>query len=156
MPDPHGQAMEKIRIEALSKTYASKGGRITALEKVDLAIQQNEFITLVGPSGCGKSTLLKLIGALIRPSRGVLLYDGAPLSQPPRDIGMVFQEAVLLQWRTVLDNVLLPAEILGLTRPARGRAPCICSSSLALPASKTGFRASFREGCSSEHRSVAH
>jgi NitT/TauT family transport system ATP-binding protein len=123
MPDPHGQAMEKIRIEALSKTYASKGGRVTALEKVDLAIQQNEFITLVGPSGCGKSTLLKLIGVLIRPSRGVLLYDGAPLSQPPRDIGMVFQEAVLLQWRTVLDNVLLPAEILGLDKTsARARA----------------------------------
>src|SRR5262249_12446506 len=97
VPDPHGQAMAKIRIEGLYKTYASKGGRVTALEQVDLTIKQNEFITLVGPSGCGKSTLLKLMGALIRPSRGVLLYDGAPLSRPPRDIGMVFQEAVLLQ-----------------------------------------------------------
>jgi len=121
--DSHGSAMDKIRIEALYKTYASKGGRVTALEKVDLTIKQNEFVTLVGPSGCGKSTLLKLIGSLIRPSRGMLLYDGAPLSRPPRDIGMVFQEAVLLQWRTVLDNVLLPAEILGLDKVgARTRA----------------------------------
>jgi NitT/TauT family transport system ATP-binding protein len=69
---------------------------------------------LVGPSGCGKSTLLKIIGALIRPSRGALLYDGKPLLQPTRDVGIVFQESVLLPWRAALDNVLLPAEILGL------------------------------------------
>jgi NitT/TauT family transport system ATP-binding protein len=62
--------MDKIHIEGLEKTYASKGGRVTALAQVDLTIRQNEFITLVGPSGCGKSTLLKLIGVLIRPSRG--------------------------------------------------------------------------------------
>ena len=115
--------MDKIRIEALDKTYASKGGRITALAAVNLTIGQNEFVTLVGPSGCGKSTLLKLIGGLIRPSRGVLLYDGAALTQPPRDVGIVFQEAVLLPWRTVLDNVLLPAEILRLDKAkARARA----------------------------------
>ena len=108
--------MSKIRIERLNKTYASKTGRVTALEDVDLTIEQNEFITLVGPSGCGKSTLLKLIGALIRPSRGTLLFDGAPLQHPTSDVGIVFQEAVLLEWRNVLDNVLLPAEILGLDR----------------------------------------
>ncbi len=113
--------MSKIRIERLYKTYASKTGRVTALEDVDLTIGQNEFITLVGPSGCGKSTLLKLIGALIRPSRGTLLFDGAPLLHPTSDVGIVFQEAVLLEWRNVLDNVLLPAEILGLDR-AKSRA----------------------------------
>jgi NitT/TauT family transport system ATP-binding protein len=116
-------AMDKIVIQGLEKTYASKHGQVTALAQVDLSIHQNEFVTLVGPSGCGKSTLLKLIGALIRPSRGVLLYDGAALTRPPRDIGIVFQEPVLLQWRNVLDNVLLPAEILGLdTSKARARA----------------------------------
>ena len=108
--------MSKIRIEALHKTYASKNGRVVALENIDLAIEQNEFVTLVGPSGCGKSTLLKVIGALIRPTRGKLLFDDAPLLRPTRDVGVVFQEAVLLQWRTVLDNVLLPAEILGLDK----------------------------------------
>jgi NitT/TauT family transport system ATP-binding protein len=120
---PPARAMDKIHIEGLEKTYASKGGRVTALTQVNLTIRQNEFITLVGPSGCGKSTLLKLIGGLIRPSRGLLLHDGVILTHPPRNVGIVFQEAVLLEWRNVLDNVLLPAEILGLDRmKARARA----------------------------------
>ena len=106
--------MLKIKIENLFKVYNSRSGRISALEDINLDIQQKEFITLVGPSGCGKSTLLKIIGALIRPSRGTLLYDGKPLLQPTRDVGIVFQEPVLLPWRAALDNVLLPAEILGL------------------------------------------
>jgi NitT/TauT family transport system ATP-binding protein len=113
--------MSKIHIERLSKTYASRAGSVTALEDVSLSIQPNEFVTLVGPSGCGKSTLLKVVGALIKPSRGTLLHDGVPLIKPTRDVGIVFQEAVLLQWRTVLENVLLPAEILGLDK-TRSRA----------------------------------
>ena len=115
--------MSKIHIEGLHKTYASSHGQVTALKEVSLSIKQNEFVTLVGPSGCGKSTLLKLIGALIRPSHGTLLFDGAPLLRPTRDVGIVFQDAVLLEWRTVLDNVLLPTEILGLDRvKSRNRA----------------------------------
>jgi NitT/TauT family transport system ATP-binding protein len=114
-------SISKIAIEGLNKTYASGKARVAALENVTLAIRQNEFVTLVGPSGCGKSTLLKVIGALIRPSSGKLLFDGRPLLCPTRDVGIVFQEPVLLEWRTVLDNVLLPAEILGLDK-ARSRA----------------------------------
>jgi len=115
--------MNKIHIENLSKTYATRVGGVTALDNVSLSIKPNEFVTLVGPSGCGKSTLLKLFGALIKPSRGTLLFDGAPLLRPTRDVGIVFQESVLLQWRTVLDNVLLPTEILGLDkRKSRARA----------------------------------
>ena len=115
--------MNKIQIENLSKIYASRDGNVTALDNISLAIKPNEFVTLVGPSGCGKSTLLKLIGALIRPSRGVLLRDGREFDQPTHDVGIVFQEAVLLQWRNVIDNVLLPAEILGLDRrKSRARA----------------------------------
>jgi NitT/TauT family transport system ATP-binding protein len=115
--------LSKIHIEGLQKTYTSRHGPVAALKDVSLSIRQNEFVTLVGPSGCGKSTLLKLIGALIRPSRGTLLFDGAPLLHPTRDVGIVFQEAVLLEWRTVLDNVLLPTEILGLDKvKSRSRA----------------------------------
>jgi NitT/TauT family transport system ATP-binding protein len=115
--------MNKFQIDHLSKTYTARHGSVIALEDVNLSIRPNEFVTLVGPSGCGKSTLLKLIGALIKPSRGVLLHDGIHLTGPTRDVGIVFQEAVLLQWRTVLDNVLLPAEILGLDRrKSRARA----------------------------------
>src|SRR5690348_2591975 len=115
--------ISKIDIEGLHKSYASGGGRVSALDNVTLHIKHNEFVTLVGPSGCGKSTLLKLIGALIRPSRGTLLFDGTPLLRPTRDVGIVFQDAVLLEWRTVLDNVLLPTEILGLDKvKSRNRA----------------------------------
>src|SRR5262245_32269091 len=118
-----GPAMSKIQVSGLCKTYTTKTGRVTALEDVNLTIGANEFVTLVGPSGCGKSTLLKLVAALIRPSRGQLLFDGSPVLRPTSDVGIVFQEAVLLEWRNVLDNVLLPAEILGLDRAkARARA----------------------------------
>src|SRR5581483_7356391 len=106
----------KIELRGLFKSYASKRGRITALENIDLGIAENEFITLVGPSGCGKSTLLKIVGGLIRPSRGALFIDGERRTSPSREVGIVFQEAVLLQWRNVLDNVMLPVEILGLDR----------------------------------------
>jgi NitT/TauT family transport system ATP-binding protein len=121
-PTPN-TATTKIHIEHLCKVYGSSEGSVTALDDVDLSIRANEFVTLVGPSGCGKSTLLKVIGALIKPSRGVLRHDGEPLTKPTHDVGIVFQEAVLLQWRTVLENVLLPAEILGLDKAkSRSRA----------------------------------
>jgi NitT/TauT family transport system ATP-binding protein len=106
--------MAKIKIENLSKVYSARSGRVSALEDVNLEINENEFITLAGPSGCGKSTLLKIIGALVRPTRGRLLFDNDVLLKPTRDVGIVFQEPVLLPWRTALDNVLLPAEILGM------------------------------------------
>ena len=100
-------------------TYQSKtGDDIVALDNVDLAIGNQEFITLVGPSGCGKSTLLKLIAYLIEPTSGRLTLSGKPHNKPSRDIGIVFQDAVLLPWRNVIDNVLLPIEILGLDRSA--------------------------------------
>jgi NitT/TauT family transport system ATP-binding protein len=108
----------KIRVDGLFKTYSSKTGRIAALENIDLSVADNEFVTFVGPSGCGKSTLLKIIGGLVRPSRGGRYIGGERRHQPSREVGIVFQEAVLLQWRNVLDNVLLPVEILGLDRNA--------------------------------------
>jgi NitT/TauT family transport system ATP-binding protein len=115
--------MADIEIKDLYKTYATRSGRTVALQRVDLAIRKNEFVTLVGPSGCGKSTLLKIINALIMPSRGSVLLDGQALAAPSRDVGIVFQEPVLLPWRVIIDNVLLPAEVLGLNlREARDRA----------------------------------
>ena len=80
-----------IQIRGLSKTYQTRTGHTVALQQVDLAIRQNEFVTLVGPSGCGKSTLLKIIDLLIRPSRGTVLFDGRPLAGPWRDVGIVFR-----------------------------------------------------------------
>ena len=106
--------MEKISLQGLHKAYLTSSGRTIALQNVDLSIAKDEFISLVGPSGCGKSTLLRIISVLIKPSKGKVLIDGVPLSRPSRDVGIVFQQAVLLPWRSVLDNILLPAEILGL------------------------------------------
>lgn len=106
--------MPTIEVKDLSKTFRSRERTTAALIDVNLVIEQNEFITLVGPSGCGKSTLLKIIGGLIRPTQGSLTYDGHAVDRPQRSVGIVFQEPALLPWRSVLDNILLPAEILGL------------------------------------------
>jgi NitT/TauT family transport system ATP-binding protein len=87
------------------------------------AVGDNEFLSIVGPSGCGKSTLLRLIAGLVEPTSGLVAFDGAPVTGPRRDVGMVFQSPLLLEWRTVLQNVLLPIEFLRLpVRDFRQRA----------------------------------
>ena len=82
-----------------------------AVEAIDLKVRQGEFIAIVGPSGCGKSTFMKLTTGLRMPSRGRILIDGAPVTGPLKISGMAFQASSLLPWRTTLDNVLLPLEI---------------------------------------------
>jgi NitT/TauT family transport system ATP-binding protein len=106
-----------ILCSGLSKVYETRdGGHVTALASLDLQIAPGEFVTVVGPSGCGKSTLLKLFAGLILSSSGTLMLSGAPIEGPRRDIGMVFQAATLLDWRTVLQNVMLPVDVLGLDK----------------------------------------
>ena len=83
-----------------------------ALLEVSLAIERNEFVSIVGPSGCGKSTLLRLIAGLIGASSGRVAIDGVAVDGPRRDIGVVFQAPTLLPWANVLDNVLFPLKIL--------------------------------------------
>jgi NitT/TauT family transport system ATP-binding protein len=92
------------------------GHDIEALRNIDCAIARGEFVSFIGPSGCGKTTLLKLLSGLIRPSRGELLFNDRRLDGPPEGIGMAFQDPLLLPWRNVIDNVLLPIEILRLPR----------------------------------------
>ncbi|MBI2735540.1 MAG: ABC transporter ATP-binding protein [Rhodospirillales bacterium] len=106
-----------IDAQGLEKIYAARDGKpIQALAPVTLQVPEGEFLTIVGPSGCGKSTLLKMVAGLIPPTGGKLLFNGKPLSGPQRNMGIVFQSAVLFPWRTVLDNVLLPADVLKLPR----------------------------------------
>ncbi len=101
-----------IQIRELSKVYRTqKGEPITALASISFAIEEGEFICCVGPSGCGKSTLLKILGGLVRASSGQVLLQGTPIAGPRRDIGIVFQNPVLLPWRTVLQNTLLPVAV---------------------------------------------
>jgi NitT/TauT family transport system ATP-binding protein len=82
-----------------------------AVEAIDLSVAQGEFIAIVGPSGCGKSTFMKLATGLKMPSRGRILIDGKPVTGPLKISGMAFQAPSLLPWRTTVDNVLLPLEI---------------------------------------------
>jgi NitT/TauT family transport system ATP-binding protein len=93
-----------------------------ALERVSLEIERGTTVAFVGPSGCGKSTLLKLIAGLVRPTKGAVAVDGLPVAGPSKNVGMAFQNPVLLPWRTVLDNLLLPLEILRENRDPRAAA----------------------------------
>ena len=101
-----------IRIAGLEKRFKTRSGEtVNALTSVDLDIRENEFISVVGPSGCGKTTLLRILAGLENASSGIVQCDGAQISGPRPDVGMVFQQATLLPWNTVLTNVLLPAHL---------------------------------------------
>ncbi|MDD7794310.1 ABC transporter ATP-binding protein [Clostridium sp. 'White wine YQ'] len=113
----------EIKIEDLSMIYQDKNGGkpVTALKDVNLEIREGEFISLLGPSGCGKTTLLRIIADLLQPSTGKITVRG----QTPRDIrlqkkyGIVFQNPVLYDWRTVRRNVCMPMELLGMKKTDR-------------------------------------
>jgi NitT/TauT family transport system ATP-binding protein len=100
--------------EHLHKRFRSMdGGDVVALHDVDFDVRQGEFVTVVGPSGCGKSTLLRILAGLTRSSEGTARLGQKPVTGPSREVGVVFQAPVLLPWRTVLQNVMVPAEIQG-------------------------------------------
>ena len=103
-----------IVLDGVGMTYAAASGPVEALRDVTFAVDQGEFIALVGPSGCGKSTLLRIVAGLRPATRGRVTIDGRSVTRPIPEVGMVFQAPVLLKWRTILDNVLLPAELSGL------------------------------------------
>lgn len=100
-----------INIQGVSKTYHSRRGYVEAIKEVTLAIDKGEFISLVGPSGCGKSTLLLIVAGLIEPSSGFVEINGNRVSSPQTNMGIVFQDSLLLDWRNVLNNVMLQIEI---------------------------------------------
>ncbi|WP_127145576.1 ABC transporter ATP-binding protein [Pelagibacterium montanilacus] len=98
-----------IKGEGVGKTFGN--GSVVALEGADFEIKRGEFVSLVGPSGCGKSTLLRMVAGLIERSSGKLAVHGDTVKGPRSDVGLMFQRATLLEWRTALDNVLLPTEL---------------------------------------------
>ncbi|WP_245597940.1 ABC transporter ATP-binding protein [Ottowia thiooxydans] len=106
-----------IEIDDVHMVYQADSGPVEALRGINLSINRGEFVSLVGPSGCGKSTLLRCIAGLRPVTGGRIVVDGAPVVKPIPKVGMVFQTAIMLKWRTVLDNVLLPTELYGL-KPA--------------------------------------
>jgi NitT/TauT family transport system ATP-binding protein len=107
-----------VSLHQVAKTYASTRGSIAALLDIDLDIRPQEFVSVVGPSGCGKSTLLKLVAGLEGASAGSVRVAGRQLNGPPDRLGVVFQRDVLLDWRTILDNVLLSIEFTRKPTPA--------------------------------------
>ena len=112
--DKAGRPM--IEIAGLNKVYRTREGqRIEALKDVNFDIADGEFVTVVGPSGCGKSTLLKILAGTLKRTTGSVRVRERPIDGPSRDVGVVFQAPVLLPWRTVLQNVLVPIEIQGLS-----------------------------------------
>jgi NitT/TauT family transport system ATP-binding protein len=122
--------MAFIEVSGLIKSFPTQDGASTlAVDGVDLGIQSGEFVSLLGPSGCGKSTLLSIIAGLIEPSRGEVAIGGKPVKSPYTNIGIVFQSDLLLDWRTVLGNVLVQFEMRGQDpRPYTGRASALVSS----------------------------
>jgi NitT/TauT family transport system ATP-binding protein len=99
-----------LRIENLSKVYATRDGQVHALDDISFTQRRGEFISHVGPSGCGKSTLLMIAAGLIPPSSGAVRVGSRRVEGPRTDIGIVFQNPVLLDWRTALGNIMLQAE----------------------------------------------
>ncbi|EEF26223.1 ATP binding cassette (abc) transporter, putative, partial [Ricinus communis] len=103
-----------IEISGLSKTYSTRDGTdIHALRDINVSINHGQLVTLVGPSGCGKSTLLRILGGIARKSSGEVRLRGTSVDGPSRQVGMVFQSPVLLPWRTILQNTLLPSQLHG-------------------------------------------
>jgi NitT/TauT family transport system ATP-binding protein len=118
-----------LMAEGLRHVYPGAQGELTALGRVDLTIDQGEFVTIVGPSGCGKSTLLRILGGLLTPSQGQVYLNGQQMTSRRGNslrlrsgqVGFVFQDVNLMPWRTVLRNVTLPLEIAGVSRSDAGQ-----------------------------------
>ena len=107
-----------IEGRGVRKTYRTREGDTETLKPLDFSIRAGEFVSVVGPSGCGKSTLMKMVAGLLPISGGELVLSGKPVRGPQTDVGIVFQSALLLPWRRVIDNILLQAEIRNLPMAA--------------------------------------
>ena len=102
----------QLQIDALTVTYQTRRGELNAVADLSLDVGRKEFVAVLGPSGCGKSTLLKIVSGLLKPSGGRAFLDGSEITGPRPDVGIVFQQPVLLPWKTILDNVLVPIRAL--------------------------------------------
>jgi NitT/TauT family transport system ATP-binding protein len=108
----HTKGGAKVEISQVSKIYQTReGDEVVALDNIDLKIEAGSFVAVVGPSGCGKSTLLSMLAGLTPASTGQISISGEKITKPHRKTGVVFQSDLLLYWRTILDNILLPIEI---------------------------------------------
>lgn len=103
-----------IQLRQVTKTYHSRGNKTEALSPIDLDVAPGEFVSVLGPSGCGKSTLMMLVAGLLPVSGGSLTVNGQPVTKPVTDVGVVFQQDLLMEWRSALRNVLIQGEMRGI------------------------------------------
>ena len=112
-PAPLGAGQAKVELRGVGLRYFGLEGETEALKDISLSVGAGEFVAIIGQSGCGKSTLLSLIAGIIKQTAGAVLVDGAPVAGPSRKIGYMLQQDYLFEWRTILENTLLGAEIQG-------------------------------------------
>ena len=112
---------ESIEIREVSHVYKTQTGPLPVLDNLSINVPKNGFTAVVGPSGCGKSTLTRLIAGLLKPDIGSVWLFGEKVEQPRATVGMAFQNPVLLEWRSILHNVILPLEIVGSSLTANQR-----------------------------------
>ncbi|PJF30140.1 MAG: sulfonate ABC transporter ATP-binding protein, partial [Phototrophicales bacterium] len=113
-------SLAHIQTQQLVVAYpAPDGGVLTALGPVNMTIKRGEFVAIVGTSGCGKSTLIRVLAGLTPPTEGIALLDDKPITRPSSQVGVMFQSANLLPWRTVLENIALPLELSGMKKSDR-------------------------------------
>ena len=117
-PETAEAPVAQIVLRGVTKRFRRGGKETLALTNVDLDVRRGEMIAVVGPSGCGKSTLLRLVAGLIQASSGEVRVDGETVNAPRTDVGIVFQKATLVDWRTIFGNVMLQAELRGMDTPA--------------------------------------
>lgn len=102
----------QLAVEGLKVVYESRRGPVPAVDDLTFTVKRKEFVAVLGPSGCGKSTLLRIVSGILSANAGTVTLDGTPITGPRPDVGIVFQQPVLLPWKTVLDNVLVPIRAL--------------------------------------------
>jgi NitT/TauT family transport system ATP-binding protein len=110
-----------IEIKGVTHAYKTASGLLPVLDGLDVAVPEGTFAAVVGPSGCGKSTLTRLVAGLMKPDQGEVWLHGERVKGPRKTVGMAFQNPVLLEWRTILENVILPLEIVAPSMPRADR-----------------------------------
>ena len=144
------QAGATLRVDHVTKRYgAGRQRRLVAVDDLTFEVPAGEFAVLLGPSGCGKSTLLKMIAGLIPPSQGTIWIGTRRVTKPGDDAGMMFQSPVLLPWRSVLRNVLLPVHVAGKPVNAYRSAPKDCCTQLGSAGGSTICRMNCQAECNS-------
>jgi len=103
-----------VSVTNAQKTYFTRQAPVQAVASASVSVARGEFVSLLGPSGCGKSTLLMMIAGLEQPTSGSIMLGGSKVDKPRRDIGVIFQDATLLPWKSAIENVLFPVRILKL------------------------------------------